>query len=130
MINQIIEYIKKNIEVMSDEWALATVPFCELDEEIVDKLDVKQTLMKNGDNLSMEDIMNPDNEIGIHIYWDKVNHPDSVEIGLYLFGGGDLNLNKTLKEILDAKEYKDIFDFGYKQLEIEESLRQDERDEI
>ncbi len=84
---------------MSDEWALATIPFCELDKNIIEELNIKQILLENGTNLSTEEIMDEDNEIGLHIYWDKKNHPDSVEIGLYAFGCGDINLSKSTKDI-------------------------------
>lgn len=111
-----LDYIKNNIEVMSDEWALATIPFYELDKSIIEKLNIKQILLENEIDLSVEEIVKEDNEVGLHIYWDKKNHPDSVKIGLYAFGGGDYKLDKTLRDILTCDEYEEIFRYGYEQI--------------
>lgn len=121
-----LDYIRKNTEVMSDEWALATIPFCELDKNIIEELNIKQILLKNGIDLSTEEIMDEDNEIGLHTYWDKKNHPDSVEIGLYAFGGGDCELDKTLRDILTCDEYEEIFRYGYEQIMQQEETNYEE----
>lgn len=141
---EFLEKAKENFEAIDyteNPWALSTIGFSEFAEmpayEIIKALEVPEALQETisrkelqklrffeGEELFRE-LRNEQNECGLHVYWDlKSENPETLSIGLYYYGGGDIGLIVPLNKILSDQEYLELRDFGLERL----SQGKDERD--
>ena len=114
-----INKCKNNFEIVNEEWALSTIPFSELNQGIVNKLNIEDVLANSNIKITNESLFDIDNECGLHIYWDityKDSDEKSFSYGIYVYGRGDYKTIVSLKSFLGEAYYKGLKSFGLDRL--------------
>lgn len=112
-----IEKCKSRFSIMdadiNDVWAVSTIPFCELGQNIVSKLHILECKEKE---ITYRELLTDTNECGLHIYWSTVPKL-SFDYGIYLYGGGDFDKIIELKNLFTKVNYLKLKSFGLNQIE-------------